>query len=78
MVKAVPAVHIKSASPPKAPELLNCTCVVDPPGRPPTTISTISGLVPSLPFALIIFVPLSVADQVTLDPEPVTYSNSTV
>ena len=70
--------QVKLADAPKAPELLNWICVFDPPGNPPTTISTISGLVTWLPFALIILEPLSVADQVTLDPEPVIYSNSTV
>ena len=32
MFNPVEASQIKLASPPNAPELLNCTCVVDPPG----------------------------------------------
>ncbi len=75
IVNAVPAVQIKSASPANDPELLNCTCVVDPPGNPPRTTSLMSGFVPSLAVAERIFQPLSVVAQVTESPEPDAYLN---
>ena len=51
MFNPVEEFQIKFASPPNAPELLYCTCVVEPPGLVDNAISAISGFVPSLAVA---------------------------
>ena len=75
--KLVPS-QVRLAEPPNDPELLNCTCVSEPPGNPPRTTSLMSGLVPSLAVAERIFQPLSVVAQVIVSPEPDAYLNWTV
>ena len=63
MFNPVEEFQIKFASPPNAPELLYCACVVEPPGNPPTVISFILGLVPSSAVALIILVVLCLVNN---------------